>query len=87
MIPSLEQSGRFFAFGLVFAGKVSTNMEVRIMGHNFVFGSENDHDLYEKSVHSTCILMRDNFVYVQNVPCGNIVVMAGLDEVIPNLKL
>jgi elongation factor 2 len=50
IIPSLEQAGRFFAFGRVFAGKVSTNMEVRIMGSNFVFGSENDHDIYEKIV-------------------------------------
>jgi elongation factor 2 len=82
MISSLEQAGRFFAFSLVFAGKVSTNMEVRIMGPNFAFGSENDHDLYEKIVHSTRIWMSDSFVPVQNVPCGNIVAMAGLDEVI-----
>ena len=57
------------------------------MGHNFVLGSENDHDLYAKCVHSTRILMIDNFVPVQNVPCGNIVGMASWDEVIPNLKL
>ena len=54
------------------------------MGPNFVFVSENDHDIYEKSVQSTCIWMRDNFVSVQNVPCRNIVAMASLGEVITN---
>ncbi|GAU26301.1 hypothetical protein TSUD_55990 [Trifolium subterraneum] len=35
MIPANDK-GRFFAFGRVFAGKVSTGLKVRIMGPNFV---------------------------------------------------
>jgi translation elongation factor EF-G len=37
MIPTADK-GRFFAFGRVFAGKVSTGMKVRIMGANYVPG-------------------------------------------------
>ncbi len=37
MIPTNDK-GRFFAFGRVFAGKVSTGAKVRIMGSNYVPG-------------------------------------------------
>ncbi|KAI5413957.1 pre-tRNA nuclear export protein, variant 2 [Lathyrus oleraceus] len=37
MIPASDK-GRFFAFGRVFAGKVSTGLKVRIMGPNYVPG-------------------------------------------------
>ena len=37
MIPSSD-SGRFFAFGRVFSGRVSTGSKVRILGPNYVPG-------------------------------------------------
>uniref|UniRef100_A0A803QUI6 Tr-type G domain-containing protein n=1 Tax=Cannabis sativa TaxID=3483 RepID=A0A803QUI6_CANSA len=52
MIPASDK-GRFFAFGRVFAGKVSTGMKVRIMGPNYVPGEKKD--LYVKSVQRTVI--------------------------------
>jgi elongation factor 2 len=39
MIPASD-SGRFFAFGRVFAGRVATGSKVRIMGSNFVPGEK-----------------------------------------------
>ncbi|KAG4950436.1 hypothetical protein JHK85_044339 [Glycine max] len=47
MIPASDK-GRFFSFGRVFSGKVSTGLKVRIMGPNYVPGEKKD--LYVKSV-------------------------------------
>ncbi|KAL3583912.1 hypothetical protein D5086_014973 [Populus alba] len=41
MIPASDK-GRFFAFGRVFAGKVTTGLKVRIMGPNYVPGEKKD---------------------------------------------
>lgn len=41
MVPTSEK-GRFFAFGRVFGGTVSTGMKVRIMGPNYKPGSKTD---------------------------------------------
>ncbi|XP_019099549.1 PREDICTED: LOW QUALITY PROTEIN: elongation factor 2 [Camelina sativa] len=79
MIPASDK-GRFFAFGRVFAGKVSTGMKVRIMGPNFVPGEKKD--LYVKSVQRTVIWMGKRQETVEDVPCGNTVAMVGLDQFI-----
>ncbi|KAE8677323.1 Elongation factor 2 [Hibiscus syriacus] len=47
MIPASDK-GRFFAFGRVFSGKVSTGLKVRIMGPNYVPGEKKN--LYVKRV-------------------------------------
>jgi len=47
MVPTSDK-GRFFAFGRVFSGIVSTGMKARIMGPNFVPGKKED--LYVKSI-------------------------------------
>ena len=47
MIPASDK-GRFFSFGRVFSGKVSTGLKVRIMGPNYAPGEKKD--LYVKSV-------------------------------------
>jgi elongation factor 2 len=39
MIPD---GGRFYAFGRVFSGTVSSGQKVRIQGPNYVPGSKND---------------------------------------------
>ena len=47
MVPTSDK-GRFYAFGRVFAGKVSTGQKVRIMGPNYVPGKKDD--LYIKPI-------------------------------------
>ncbi|KAF5178281.1 Elongation factor [Thalictrum thalictroides] len=79
MIPASDK-GRFFAFGRVFAGKVSTGMKVRIMGPNYVPGQKKE--LYTKSVQRTVIWMGKRQESVDDVPCGNPVAMLGLDQFI-----
>lgn len=37
MVPTTDK-GRFFAFGRVFSGTISTGMKVRIMGPNYTPG-------------------------------------------------
>lgn len=41
MVPSSDK-GRFFAFGRVFSGCVSTGQKVKIMGSNYVKGKKED---------------------------------------------
>ncbi|KAK8540536.1 hypothetical protein V6N13_056674 [Hibiscus sabdariffa] len=79
MIPASDK-GRFFAFGRVFSGKVSTGLKVRIMGPNYVPGEKKD--LYVKSVQRTVIWMGKKQETVEDVPCGNTVAMVGLDQFI-----
>ncbi|KAJ0964776.1 hypothetical protein J5N97_025914 [Dioscorea zingiberensis] len=79
MIPASDK-GRFFAFGRVFSGKVSTGLKVRIMGPNYVPGQKKD--LYVKSVQRTVIWMGKKQESVEDVPCGNTVAMVGLDQFI-----
>ena len=47
MVPTVDK-GRFYAFGRVFSGIVSTGQKVRIMGPNYVPGKKED--LYQKSI-------------------------------------
>ncbi|KAF9586971.1 hypothetical protein IFM89_039843 [Coptis chinensis] len=79
MIPASDK-GRFFAFGRVFAGKISTGSKVRIMGPNYVPGQKKD--LYTKSVQRTVIWMGKKQESVEDVPCGNTVALVGLDQFI-----
>jgi elongation factor 2 len=79
MIPTSDK-GRFYAFGRVFSGKVSTGHKVRIMGANFVFGEKKD--LYSKSVQRTVLCMGRRQEAVEDVPCGNTVALVGLDQFI-----
>jgi elongation factor 2 len=79
MIPSNDK-GRFFAFGRVFSGTVSTGMKVRIMGPNYTPGDKKD--LYVKAVQRTVLCMGRKQEAVESVPCGNTVAMVGLDQFI-----
>jgi elongation factor 2 len=79
MIPTADR-GRFFAFGRVFSGKISTGQKVRIMGPNYVPGEKKD--LYIKSVQRTVLCMGRRQDAVEDVPCGNTVAMVGLDQFI-----
>jgi len=47
MVPTTDK-GRFFAFGRIFSGTVSSGQKVRIMGPNYKPGKKED--LYEKPI-------------------------------------
>ncbi|MCO5582723.1 hypothetical protein L7F22_036622 [Adiantum nelumboides] len=79
MIPASDKD-RFFAFGRVFSGKVSTGMKVRIMGPNYVPGQKSD--LHVKSVQRTVVWMGRRQEAIEDVPCGNTVALIGLDHLI-----
>jgi elongation factor 2 len=47
MVPTTDR-GRFFAFGRVFSGTISTGQKVRILGPNYKPGKKED--LNEKAI-------------------------------------
>merc|ERR1719193_596317 len=77
MVPSSDK-GRFFAFGRVFSGKVATGMKARIMGPNFSPGKKDD--LYNKSIQRTILMMGRYTEPIEDVPCGNICGLVGVDQ-------
>lgn len=77
MIPTNDK-GRFYAFGRVFSGIVSTGQKVRIMGPNYVPGSKNDLNI--KNIQRTVIMMGGKVEAVPDVPCGNTVGLVGVDQ-------
>ena len=54
MVPSADK-GRFYAFGRVFSGTVSSGQKVRIMGANYKPGKKDD--FYEKNIQRTVLMM------------------------------
>lgn len=79
MVPSPDK-GRFFAFGRIFSGTVSSGQKVRIMGSNYKQGSK--HDLFEKNIQRTVLMMGRTVEYIPDVPCGNTVALVGVDQYI-----
>ncbi|KAH8870455.1 Elongation factor 2 [Schistosoma japonicum] len=79
MVPAADK-GRFYAFGRVFSGTVSTGQKVRILGPNYVPGKKDD--LYEKSIQRTILMLGRFTEAVENVPCGNICGLVGVDQFI-----
>ncbi|XP_043480003.1 translation elongation factor 2 [Leptopilina heterotoma] len=77
MVPTSDK-GRFYAFGRVFAGKVSTGMKARIMGPNFQPGKKED--LYEKAIQRTILMMGRYVEAIEDVPSGNICGLVGVDQ-------
>merc|ERR1740131_873336 len=77
MVPTSDK-GRFFAFGRVFSGTVCQSQKVRIMGPNFVPGKKED--LYEKSIQRTILMMGRYIEAIEDVPCGNICGLVGVDQ-------
>jgi elongation factor 2 len=77
MVPTSDK-GRFYAFGRVFAGKVATGMKCRIQGPNFTPGKKED--LYEKSIQRTVLMMGRYVEPIEDVPCGNICGLVGVDQ-------
>lgn len=77
MVPTNDK-GRFYAFGRVFAGTVSTGQKVRIQGPKYLPGSKND--LNVKNIQRTVIMMAGKVDAVPEVPCGNTVGLIGVDQ-------
>lgn len=77
MVPTADR-GRFFAFGRVFSGKVSTGLKARIMGPNYIPGKKED--LYLKSIQRTILMMGRYTEPIEDVPCGNICGLVGVDQ-------
>jgi elongation factor 2 len=77
MVPTSDK-GRFYAFGRVFSGKVGTGMKARIMGPNYVPGGKSD--LYLKSIQRTILMMGRYVEPIEDVPCGNICGLVGVDQ-------
>uniref|UniRef100_A0A8C4E9I4 Tr-type G domain-containing protein n=1 Tax=Dicentrarchus labrax TaxID=13489 RepID=A0A8C4E9I4_DICLA len=77
MVPTSDK-GRFYAFGRVFSGSVSTGLKVRIMGPNYVPGKKED--LYLKPIQRTILMMGRYVEPIEDVPCGNIVGLVGVDQ-------
>jgi len=77
MVPTSDK-GRFYAFGRVFSGKIMTGQKVRIMGPNYLPGKKED--LYEKSIQRTILMMGRYIEAIEDVPCGNICGLVGVDQ-------
>jgi len=77
MVPTNDK-GRFYAFGRVFSGVISTGQKVRIMGPNYKPG--NKADLNVKNIQRTVIMMGGKVEAVPDVPCGNTVGLVGVDQ-------
>uniref|UniRef100_A0A672I5E3 Elongation factor 2-like n=1 Tax=Salarias fasciatus TaxID=181472 RepID=A0A672I5E3_SALFA len=77
MVPTSDK-GRFYAFGRVFSGCVSTGLKVRIMGPNFTPGKKED--LFVKPIQRTILMMGRYVEPIEDVPCGNIVGLVGVDQ-------
>uniref|UniRef100_A0A8C5B9J3 Tr-type G domain-containing protein n=1 Tax=Gadus morhua TaxID=8049 RepID=A0A8C5B9J3_GADMO len=77
MVPTTDK-GRFYAFGRVFSGTVSTGLKVRIMGPNYTPGKKED--LYTKQIQRTILMMGRYTEPIEDVPCGNIVGLVGVDQ-------
>ena len=77
MVPTVDKS-RFFAFGRVLSGTVSTGQKVRIMGSNYRPGKKED--LYEKAIQRTVLMMGRKVEQINDVPAGNTVGLVGVDQ-------
>lgn len=77
MVPTSDK-GRFYAFGRVFSGTVATGQKARIMGPNYVPGKKED--LCVKAIQRTILMMGRYVEPIENVPCGNICGLVGVDQ-------
>lgn len=77
MVPTSDK-GRFYAFGRVFSGKVSTGMKARIQGPHYVPGKKED--LYEKTIQRTILMMGRYIEPIEDIPSGNIAGLVGVDQ-------
>ncbi|WVR06199.1 elongation factor 2 [Kwoniella sp. DSM 27419] len=77
MVPTSDK-GRFYAFGRVFSGTVSSGPKVRIQGPNFVPGKKEDSVI--KSIQRTVLMMGRTTEAIEDCPAGNIIGLVGVDQ-------
>jgi len=78
MVPTPDR-GRFYAFGRVFSGTITSGTKIRILGPNFEFGRKED--LFEnKAVQRVVIMMGRKAEPVESVPVGNTCALLGIDQ-------
>ena len=77
MVPSAD-GGRFYAFGRVFSGKVTSGQKVRILGPNYKHGKQED--LHVKNIQRVVLMMGQKAEDVIDVPCGNTCALVGIDQ-------
>jgi len=76
MVPTSEK-GRFYAFGRVFSGTISTGQTVRIYGPEYTPGSKKD--LFVKKIQRTVLMMGRYVEQMPDAPCGNTIGLVGID--------
>jgi elongation factor 2 len=77
MFPANDN--RFYAFGRVFSGTIKNGQKINIMGGNYKYGSKTD--LVEgKNIQRVVLMMAKNVEPIDEVPCGNIVGLVGIDQ-------
>eukprot|EP01119_Soliformovum_irregulare_P012869 TRINITY_DN3363_c0_g2_i1.p1 TRINITY_DN3363_c0_g2~~TRINITY_DN3363_c0_g2_i1.p1 ORF type:complete len:837 (-),score=182.72 TRINITY_DN3363_c0_g2_i1:78-2588(-) len=79
MLPSSNR-GRFYAFGRVFSGTITTGQKIRILGSKYEFGRMED--VVIKSAVRLEIPMGRFLESVESVPAGNICTVFGIDAYI-----
>nr|XP_018262560.1 elongation factor 2 [Kwoniella dejecticola CBS 10117]OBR84718.1 elongation factor 2 [Kwoniella dejecticola CBS 10117] len=77
MVPTSDK-GRFYAFGRVFSGTVSSGPKIRIQGPNFVPGKKDDSVI--KSIQRTVLMMGRSTEAIEDCPAGNIIGLVGVDQ-------
>jgi len=76
MVPTSEK-GRFYAFGRVYSGIVSTGQTVRIQGPDYQPGKKID--LHVKKIQRTVLMMGRYVEQIPDCPCGNTIGLVGVD--------
>jgi elongation factor 2 len=81
MVPTSDK-GRFYAFGRVFSGTVTTGQKVRIQSPFYNPESGSKEGLAVKSVQRVVLIMGRYVEQVQSVPAGNTCGLVGVDQFI-----
>jgi elongation factor 2 len=81
MIDTVGDGKRYFAFGRVFSGTVKPQLEVRIMGPNFVFGGSGT-DLTIKKIPGLVLVLGAKTETISEIPCGNTGGIRDLDKIL-----
>jgi elongation factor 2 len=82
MVPTPDKS-RFWAFGRVFSGKIATGSKVYIMKPEYKpdsKGAAKKDSLNHKNVQRTILMMGRYIEPIEDVPCGNICGLVGVDN-------
>jgi elongation factor 2 len=79
MVPTAN-GGRFVAFGRVFSGTLTQGQKVRILGPEYVAGSQKD--VYHANITRATIMMGRNIEAVNECSAGDVIGLGGVDKYI-----